>query len=227
MRATTGKGARMGMDVERRDLFATPFAVAVLPEAERINAAFSSEIHRVHRPAGTSGPGPYWKYPTGQSRLVVEAMRDLTAATLIVLAAMTGRQEDEDVARWQIASHFHVLDSGGSIAVHSHPAVAWEASYIVELSGRVAGAGASGASLGGELEFQDPRGMAPVMYAPDLTFRAPDGETLGVSRNLSVKPGLLAIYPGWLMHAVNVYRAKGQRLSVTLRLAPRMSDASV
>ena len=57
---------------------------------------------------------------------------------------------------------------------HTHPGALWSATYYVDDGGIGADP-----SLGGEFEIQDPRGVAPVMYAPSLTFPGPDGAALG------------------------------------------------
>ena len=56
-------------------------------------------------------------------------------------------------------------------------------------------------SLGGEFEIQDPRGVAPVMYAPYLTFSGPDGAALGESQRLTPQAGMFVVFPSWLRTA--------------------------
>ena len=51
---------------------------------------------------------------------------------------------------------------------HSHPGSFWSGVYYVDDGGI-----AADPSLGGELEFMDPRGPGPAMYAPHLAFAMP------------------------------------------------------
>ena len=207
--------AMQAAGLERRDLFGTPIAVTLMPNAQAINAALRAEVLALHEAAADKDPTLAWDSAAGLPDPAGAAMGDLIGAALLLVAGITGRREDEAPENWAIAPRCHVLGQGQSVAVHSHPGVAWEATYFVATSGQAPG------GPGGELEFQDPRGEAPVMYAPDLTFLMPDGATLGISRNLAAKPGVLVVYPAWLLHAVNFYRADGLRLSVTLQLTPK------
>src|SRR5207244_650746 len=68
---------------------------------------------------------------------------------------------------------------------HTHPGALWSATYYVDDGGIGADP-----SLGGEFEIQDPRGVAPVMYAPYLTFPGPDGLALGEAQRLTPRAGV-------------------------------------
>jgi len=73
--------------------------------------------------------------------------------------------------------------------------------------------------LGGEFEIQDPRGPAPVMYAPLLTFAVPGGLTLGSSELLSPRAGMMVLFPSWLMHAVRPYHGTQTRISMAFNFS--------
>ncbi len=213
------KGAMPGeISVESRALFGTPIAAAALPHGDILAGPLQAEIEKLHQAAAPHDSAAPWNSTPDRPAPGDPATSDLCTAACILIAGITGRAEDEDPARWRIERRCHRMIRGQSVAVHSHPAAAWEASYIVACGPDPQG--------GGELEFQDPRGAAPVMYAPHLTFKMPGAETLGVSQTVSAKPGLLAVYPGWLMHGVAFYRDEAPRLSVTLRFSPRDAEAS-
>jgi len=217
MTTVVDKGRMPGqVSVESRALFGTPIAAVALPHGPQLNGPLQAEIERLYQASASQDPSVVWSSAPDRPTPDDPATNDLCTAACILIAGITGRAEDEDPARWRIERHCHRLIQGQSVAVHSHPAAAWEASYIV----------ACGRDVGGELEFQDPRGAAPVMYAPHLTFKMPGAETLGVSQTVSAKPGLLAVYPGWLMHGVAFYRDEAPRLSVTLRFSLREADVS-
>ena len=57
------------------------------------------------------------------------------------------------------------------------------------------------------------------MYAPNLTFAVPGGETMGISQTVAPAPGLLVVYPSWLLHGVSVYLGDGKRVSIAIELA--------
>ena len=44
-------------------------------------------------------------------------------------------------------------------------------------------------ALGGQLEFQDPRGVAPAMFRPDLVPNVPGGASCGASETISPATG--------------------------------------
>jgi uncharacterized protein (TIGR02466 family) len=107
----------------------------------------------------------------------------------------------------------NVNRSGHSNEVHSHPGAYWSGVYYVDDGG----IGADPA-LGGELEFLDPRGPLPVMNAPHLGFAGPGGLSAGASERVVPKPGLLVLFPSWLMHQVRPYRGNATRISVAFNL---------
>ena len=57
----------------------------------------------------------------------------------------------------------NVNRSGHGNEFHTHPGCFWSGTYYVDDGGIGADP-----SLGGEFEIQDPRGIAPAMYRPDL-----------------------------------------------------------
>ncbi len=80
--------------------------------------------------------------------------------------------------------------------------------------------GGSGAQrdYGGRFEAQDPRGVGPVMYAPHLSIADPSGPTLGISQTIGLKTGAILVYPGWLLHGLEIYRGPESFVSLLIRL---------
>jgi hypothetical protein len=72
--------------------------------------------------------------------------------------------------------------------------------------------------LGGELEFMDPRGPLPAMFAPHLAIAAPGGLSAGATERLRPKVGRLVMFPSWLVHQVRPYRGTATRISIALNL---------
>ena len=65
----------------------------------------------------------------------------------------------------------------------------------------------------------DPRGPGPghVCAAPEIRRR---GRRLGGGAEIiRPKPGLLFLFPSWLMHQVRPYRGTGTRISIAFNLS--------
>ena len=96
---------------------------------------------------------------------------------------------------------------------HTHPGSFWSGTYYVDDGGI-----GEDPSLGGEFEIQDPRGIAPAMYAPLLAFNVPGGLAAGSSETISPKAGTMLMFPAWLSHAVQPYLGTRQRISIAFNL---------
>jgi uncharacterized protein (TIGR02466 family) len=89
--------------------------------------------------------------------------------------------------------------SGDANEFHSHPGAYWSGVYYVDDWGI-----ADDPSLGGELEFMDPRGSVPLMNAPHL--RMAGNLTAGATETDTAQAGRMVIFPAWVMHGVRPYR---------------------
>ena len=69
---------------------------------------------------------------------------------------------------------------------------------------------------GGEFEMMDPRGAAPMMHAPMLKFSGDGGLSAGSAETIEPRPGLLFIFPSFLLHAVRPYRGPSLRISIAI-----------
>ena len=69
-----------------------------------------------------------------------------------------------------------------------------------------------------ELEFMDPRGPGPAMYAPHLAFGSA-GLSVGANETIRPKAGRLVMFPAWLLHQVRPYRGKAERISIAFNLS--------
>ena len=77
---------------------------------------------------------------------------------------------------WRGNMWANVNRSGHGNEFHSHPGAFWSGVYYVDDGGIDADP-----SLGGELEFMDPRGPMPAMNAPHLGYAMPGGLTAGAT----------------------------------------------
>ena len=71
-------------------------------------------------------------------------------------------------------------------------------------------------TLGGELEFLDPRGPVPLMNAPHL--RIAGNLSAGSTERIRPKPGKLVMFPSWVFHQVRPYHGNAERISIAFNL---------
>ncbi len=202
------EGKERDLQVGCLALYETPLAVAVLPGMDAVNAALAAAIAEA-----ASLPDGAWQSDWGFGS-ALSAVAEIAAAAEAFALPMTGGGA-EIAQAWSHRCRANFLPGGAGLTVQSHPGAIWAATYIVEDGGADANP-----AYGAALEFQDPRGAAPVMYAPQLTFAAPGAETLGVSQTLQLAGGGLAVYPAWLLYGIAPYRGPGRHLSLTFTLGP-------
>lgn len=198
-------------------LFPTPLIIATMPDGEALNVELkrivlarekaSESMQHSNRGGWQSswdlhewGGAPMQKLLTYVGSIVEDVTVD-----------RTGRRHK---LRWRINAWANVNRSGHGNQFHTHPGALWSASYYVDDGG----VGAD-PSLGGEFEIQDPRGAAPVMYAPHLTFADPDGAALGESQRLVPRSGMLVVFPSWLPHGVRSYWGTRERISIAINFS--------
>jgi len=218
MMKTASKGAPRGRPIQakRLSLFATPLAVCVLPDSEALKAPLSALLDVQYRgaleasdakdrPVARPWQGDFAEAGTAEAELatVIEAAVALTQA-------MTPGSEGS----WDVAWRGEALQPGEGFEVQALPGALWCAHYLID----------AGGGNGGALDLQDPRGAAPVMYAPGLTFAAEGAETLGVSQSIGLKEGALAVFPAWMLQSTALHAGDRPRLSLTLRLRPRSEE---
>ena len=104
--------------------------------------------------------------------------------------------------------------SGHANEFHSHPGAYWSCVYYVDDGGI-----GDDPSLGGELEFMDPRGALPAMNAPHLAVDMPGGLSAGVTERFTPKVGRLVMFPSWLYHQVRPYHGNRTRISIAMNLS--------
>jgi uncharacterized protein (TIGR02466 family) len=218
-RAPSGGAPRKSgqLQVEVLKLFPTPVVVATMPDAEPLNAelrriilareASSESIERSNRGGWQSS----WDM---QDWGGAPMQKVLAYARAIVDDATVDRDGRHHNITWRINSWANVNRSGHGNQIHTHPGGLWSVSYYVDDGGIGADP-----SLGGEFEILDPRGVAPVMYAPQLTFPGPDYVALGESQRLAPRAGVFVVFPSWLSHGVCPYRGTRERISIAINFS--------
>lgn len=206
-----------GADFKVWTLFATPVVTAELPNAAALNAALGEIIlgRECTSPStahsnlgGWQSSWDFAEWGGAPGRNLIEAIKGLADRLT------TDRNGQLITVPWKANSWANVNRAGQSNVVHTHPGAYWSASYYVDDGGTFADA-----SLGGEFEIFDPRGVAPAMYAPLLRFATPGGLSSGGSEFVRPKPGLLVLFPPWLAHGVRPYKGSGVRISVAVNLS--------
>ena len=123
---------------------------------------------------------------------------------------LTANRSSEAAApNWTTEAWANVNGPGDSNACHYHPGSFWSGSYYVNDGGC-----ADDPALGGEFEMFDPRGPAPMMHAPTLKFSSEDGLSAGSAETIAPRPGLMFLFPSFLLHSVRPYRGTRLRISI-------------
>jgi uncharacterized protein (TIGR02466 family) len=197
-------------------LFSTPVVLSDLPDTAALNADLRAVI--VHRE--TTHPGTQHSNLGGwQSDWDMDRWGGAAAIKLLAIGrntanrATTDRQGNPVALTWKANMWANVNRSGHGNEFHSHPGSFWSGVYYVDDGGIDADP-----ALGGELEFMDPRGPGPAMYAPHLAY-GKAGLSVGANETVRPKAGRLVMFPAWLLHQVRPYRGKAQRISIAFNLS--------
>ena len=203
--------------VQVRPLFATPVAVGFVPDAAAINPDLRATILAREAEYPTTDHSNLGGWQSTWNMMAwggpaFERLADFAMATAMGLTCdREGRAVTVD---WKINAWANVNRSGQGNAFHTHPGAFWSGSYYVD-DGGIGG----DPRLGGEFEIQDPRGVAPAMYAPRLALNVPGGLSIGASEVLSPRQGMIVLFPSWLSHAVRPYRGDQVRISIAFNLS--------
>jgi uncharacterized protein (TIGR02466 family) len=204
------------MNVAVRGLFATPVAALEVPGAEARNAELSAMIlkKRETTPSVEASNAGGWH---SDREIAVWGGPHITF--ILDLAKemanrLTAERNGKPVQpKWNVMAWANVNGSGDGNVCHYHAGAFWSGSYYVDDGGC-----ATDHSLGGEFEIFDPRGPGPGMYAPSLKFTGEDGQSVGEAVRIRPRPGLLLLFPSWLLHQVRPYRGDGLRISIAFNL---------
>lgn len=198
-------------------LFPTPVVHFEVPGSIELNAELKAVIERQQKlDAGTE----HSNYGGWQSTWDMDKWGGMPAVKLLAYVRNTAnrvtcnRQGQPVVVTWKANMWANVNRTGHGNEFHSHPGSFWSAVYYVDDGGI-----ATDASLGGELEIMDPRAPGVAMYAPQLAFNVPGGLSVGANEVVRPKPGLMVMFPAWLLHQVRPYRGSAERISIAFNLS--------
>lgn len=210
-------GPQNQLKVQAQPLFATPVVISEAPDAARLNRELKAVIEAraastpSTRHSNLGGWQSSWDFPDwgGPAAAAILAHARAVADRMTV-----DRQGKAVKIDWAVNAWANLNRSGHGNEFHTHPGAYWSGTYYVDDGGIGADP-----SLGGEFEIQDPRGVAPAMYAPHLAFNLPGGGAAGASETLSPRAGLMLLFPSWLSHAVRPYRGQAQRISIAFNFS--------
>jgi uncharacterized protein (TIGR02466 family) len=207
----------MSTAFEVASLFATPVVLSDVPDSATLNTELRAAIHqqqKAHPGTQHSNLGG-WQSDWDMDRWGGAAAIKLLAIGRNTANRVTTNRQGEPVAiSWRANMWANVNKSGHGNEFHSHPGSFWSAVYYVDDGGI-----AADPSLGGELEFMDPRGPGPAMYAPHLAFAMPGGLSVGANEVVHPRSGRLVMFPAWLLHQVRPYRGGAERISIAFNLS--------
>jgi uncharacterized protein (TIGR02466 family) len=199
------------------NLFSTPLVIATMPDAAALNTelkalilareASSASVERSNH-GGWQSTWDLHQWGGAPMQKVLAFGRSIAEQVTVDRA---GQRHE---LSWRINCWANVNRQGHGNQFHTHPGALWSASYYVDDGGV-----GTDPALGGEFEIQDPRGVAPIMYAPFLTFPGPDGPALGESQRLTPKAGMFVMFPSWLSHGVRPYRGTRERISIAINFS--------
>jgi len=205
------------INVEIRSYFATPVALVTLPDAATLNPELKRVIlERASRDQGVQhsnlgGWQSSWdleEWGGAPARRLLDAARDV--ATRLTSDRAGGAVR----IAWQTNAWANVNRKGHGNEFHTHPGAYWSGTYYVDDGGI-----AADHALGGAFEMQDPRGVAPAMYAPLLGFAVPGGQSAGASELIYPASGQFILFPSWLQHGVRPYLGDQMRISVAFNFS--------
>jgi uncharacterized protein (TIGR02466 family) len=205
------------MQAEVRSYFATPVVIATLADAAELNAELrqvilerEQENQGVHH-SNLGGWQSSWDFEAWggpAARRLLHAARDLATR-------MTSDRAGKPVRiAWKTNAWANVNRRSHGNEFHTHPGAYWSGTYYVDDGGI-----GDDHAQGGEFEMQDPRGVAPAMYAPLLGFAVAGGQSAGASELIHPRSGQLVLFPSWLPHAVRPYRGERERISVAFNFS--------
>jgi uncharacterized protein (TIGR02466 family) len=142
------------------------------------------------------------------------ARRLLDAARELATRLTSDRAGKPVRVGWKTNAWANVNRRGHGNEFHTHPGAYWSGTYYVDDGGI-----AADHALGGAFEIQDPRGVAPAMYAPLLGFAVPGGQSAGASELIFPQSGQFLLFPSWLQHGVRPYLGDRMRISVAFNFS--------
>lgn len=203
-------------DIHIRKLFPTPVASYWLADSDSLNRELKARIlaRRDATPGVTHSNKGGWQSDGDFADWAGEAGRRLLDTARCLASSLTAMHLDGSglvhfEQDWQYNVWANINRQGDSNVLHGHPGAFWSGVYWVEDGGR-----AADPAVDGDLEFQDPRGMLPSIYRPELRMRVEECLSAGYCTSEAASSGRMLMFPSWLLHRVRPYLGQGERISV-------------
>lgn len=203
--------------VQVNGLFPTPVLVTKLPDSESLNGALQTIIldHEKSHPSTQHSNLGGWQSDTEFLTWGGPAAQTLLGHARALADRLTAGRDGQPVkVDWHLNAWANVNREGNGNEFHTHAGCFWSAVYYVADGGI-----GEDPTLGGALEFADPRGVAPAMHAPLLAYNFPGGHSGGASEAISPQAGMLVIFPSYVSHAVKPYLGKDIRISIAINFS--------
>ena len=104
-----------------------------------------------------------------------------------------------------VDSWANVSEAGAFNMPHVHGGTFWSCAYYVSI----------GEGEGGALVLHDPRMPGLRMHAPHYRYKDLGAD---VTAEIKPKPGLMVLFPGWVLHHVEPWHGTGMRISVAMNI---------
>jgi uncharacterized protein (TIGR02466 family) len=207
--------------IEVRSYFPTPVVVARVPLTAEDNARLRETIlAREKTHAGVHHSNLLgWQSADDFLHWGGEEGKKLLGFAKALADRLAGDRAGNRVAvEWFINAWANINRRGHANDAHAHPGSVFSGCYYVDDGGVN-----DDPALGGALQINDPRGIAPAMYAPELAVALSGCQTAGGSEIIQPKTGQMLLFPAWLSHGVRPYLGDGTRISVAFNFAIPMA----
>ncbi len=211
----------MSTETTLLNLFPTPVIVHDLSNAETVNKAVKSVImQKKQKTAGVnlSNRGG-WHSETDMNVWAPDFCNILLPKAMELVIANTAQtQSGKSNFQFTTTIWANVNTAGDSNVPHAHPHAIWSGVYYVDdgLEDPVK-------DISGELILMDPRHPMTTMYMPRLTLKDEKGRPQMGKVIIKPQSGRLVIFPSWLLHYVNVYHGKRERISVAFNVSASLT----
>jgi hypothetical protein len=198
-------------------IFATPFGVVPLPEAQKLNALVAQLLSARAQADGAAPGSKPLCYESADDLLdwPDEPLRSVSAEVLRAVRVVVAAINDFTEQRWQSLTlqargWFTIVRQDGCLGARSYPLTSWCAMYCVEApqpspERRDSGVLRLYESRLGTMFSDASNSVTRIPYTPGhYTWRP--------------VPGQVAVFPASTTHEIALLRAPGQLLLVTLRV---------
>lgn len=201
--------------------FACPIAETTLPGMEATNARLrdlflaweaDASRKRLSEPTAVIKVGVYESdfQLFGRDHPDLKALATLCLQHLGYLIAQLNRYSNDDMAKLRIYHHswYHITRNGGYTAVHNHPMASWSGVYCVDPGD----AAPPEVVNNGTLRFLDTRSLGNCYMDLGNAYLTSPYSIAELA--FILQPGMLLLFPSYLVHEVAPYFGKRERITV-------------